>query len=160
MAREIERKFLVATDGWKDMVLYSQELRDGLILANDGRKLRVRIQDDRALLTVKGARDGIVRDEFEYPIPMSDAQEMLDKLCGDELVEKTRHHVKAGDMVWTVDVYRGLLAGIIIAEIELPEVDHDFPIPSWVGREVTGLQEYRKVNLAAARRNGVFTRTG
>lgn len=152
MAKEIERKFLVANDGWLNGILRSQRLRDGLILMNEGRKVRIRIQDDQAILTVKGPREGIVRDEFEYPIPLADGLEMIDRLCGAEVLEKTRHHVPEGELTWTVDVYGGLLSGITIAEVELPQVDHDLRLPAWVGREVTGLQEYRKVNMVAARR--------
>ncbi|WP_167620193.1 CYTH domain-containing protein [Paracoccus ravus] len=153
MAKEIERKFLVATDGWKHRVSRRQELRDGLISITDGRKVRVRIQDSTAVLTVKGPRKGIVRDEFEYPIPLADALEMIERLCGSDVVEKTRYYIPEGDLTWTVDVYRGLLAGISIAEVELPRADHDLVLPVWVGREVTGLQEYRKINMVAARKS-------
>lgn len=155
MAKEIERKFLVANSGWRDGISHSQKLRDGLISLTQGRKVRIRIQDDQAVLTVKGPRQGIIRDEYEYPIPLSDGLEMLDRLCGDVVLEKTRYHVPDGEMIWTVDVYDGILAGIVIAEVELPRVDFDLHLPAWVGREVTGLQEYRKVNMLAARRANI-----
>ncbi|WP_170295119.1 CYTH domain-containing protein [Paracoccus aestuariivivens] len=151
MAKEIERKFLVANSGWQAGVSHQQELHDGLISTTEGRKVRVRIQDDQAILTVKGPRHGIVRDEFEYPVPLADAQEML-RLCGDEVVEKTRYHIPAGELTWTVDVYHGLLAGITIAEVELPSLNYPVPLPAWVGREVSGVQAYRKVNMVAARK--------
>ena len=151
MAKEIERKFLVADQGWQIEAVRSERLRDGLIAAEDGRKARVRFYDDRATLCIKGRRDGLSRDEFEYPIPAQDAEEMLASHC-ENLVEKTRHYVPAGPLVWTVDVYEGLLAGIIIAEVELPAIDTPLPLPPWVGREVTGLQEYRKVNMVAERK--------
>lgn len=153
MAKEIERKFLVADDGWRKGATLCQDLRDGLILAAEGRKTRVRIQDQQAILTVKGAREGIMRDEFEYPIPLADGLAMIERLCGDEVLEKFRYHVPAGELTWVVDVYRGILDGITIAEVELPRVDYDLPLPAWVGREVTGLSEYRKVNMVAARRS-------
>ncbi|MCA0997073.1 CYTH domain-containing protein [Alloyangia pacifica] len=152
MAKEIERKFLVTHEGWKASVTKSERLRDGLIAAAGGRKARVRFYDDRATLCIKGARVGLTRDEFEYPIPAQDAEEMLASHCDGEVVEKTRHYVPHGDIVWMVDVYSGLLAGIIVAEVELPQVDTPLTLPTWVGREVTGLQEYRKINMVRARR--------
>ncbi|AWI85821.1 adenylate cyclase [Alloyangia pacifica] len=151
MAKEIERKFLVASDDWKSGISRSERLRDGLIAAEGGRKARVRFYDDCATLCIKGRRDGMARDEFEYPIPAQDAEEMLSAHCTD-VVEKTRHHVPAGALVWTVDVYEGLLSGITIAEVEFPALDTPLPLPDWVGREVTGLQDYRKVNMVAARK--------
>lgn len=151
MAKEIERKFLVASDDWKSGVSHSERLRDGLIAAEDGRKARVRFYDDRATLCIKGRRDGLARDEFEYPIPAQDAEEMLATHCTD-VVEKTRAYVPAGDLTWTIDLYTGLLAGIVIAEVELPSLDTPLPLPGWIGREVTGLQEFRKVNMVAARK--------
>ncbi|MCA0940046.1 CYTH domain-containing protein [Salipiger pacificus] len=151
LAKEIERKFLVADDSWRAHVAQSERLRDGLIASEDGRKVRVRFYDGRATLCIKGKREGLSRDEFEYPIPAQDAEEMLAAHCGD-LVEKTRHHVPAGALVWTVDVYEGLLSGITIAEVELPSLDTPLPLPAWVGREVTGVQDYRKVNMVAARK--------
>ncbi|WP_353474440.1 CYTH domain-containing protein [Salipiger sp. H15] len=157
MAKEIERKFLVANDGWKAEVARSERLRDGLIAAEGGRKARVRFYDGRATLCIKGKRDGLSRDEFEYPIPAEDAEEMLAAHCGGDVVEKTRHHIPRGALVWTVDVYEGLLAGIIVAEVELPDLDTPLPLPGWIGREVTGLQEYRKVNMLAARKGSSGT---
>lgn len=151
LAQEIERKFLVANDGWKSGVIRRERLRDGLISATDGRKVRVRFQDDRATLTVKGQRQGLLRDEYEYPIPATDAEEMLEKHCAGNLFEKTRYHVPAAGLIWTVDLYHGILEGITIAEVELPTLAYLLEIPAWVGREVTGLQEYRKINMLAAR---------
>jgi adenylate cyclase len=153
VAKEIERKFLVADDCWRDGVTLRQDLRDGLILAAEGRKVRVRIQDQQAILTLKGPREGIIRDEFEYPIPLAEGLAMIERLCGDDVLEKCRYHVPVGELTWVVDVYRGILEGITIAEVELPRVDYNVPLPAWIGREVTGLSEYRKVNMVAARRS-------
>lgn len=151
MAREIERKFLVAGDDWRRSVVLRVRIRDGLVAAADGRKVRVRFYDDRATLTVKGRREGIGRDEFEFDIPRQDGLALLEGHCDGETIEKTRHHVPFGGFEWTVDVYGGPLAGVVIAEVELPSEDTEFPRPPWVGREVTGQAEYRKINLLRAR---------
>ncbi len=151
MPVEIERKFLVASDGWKRNTIKSIRLRDGLIAAVDGRKVRVRIADDRGMLTVKGARTGYARDEFEYAIPLVDAEAMLAHHCEGRIVTKTRHLVREEGFTFEVDVYGDLLDGIIIAEAELSFANQTFPRPSWLGEEVTGRSEYKKINMLRAR---------
>ncbi|WP_226623441.1 CYTH domain-containing protein [Alloyangia pacifica] len=151
MAKEIERKFLVGDDTWKQRVVRSELLRDGLVATENGRKVRVRFYDERATLSLKGPRNGLVRDEFEYPIPAADAQDMLDNHC-TEVVEKRRHYILENGLEWTVDVYTGLLEGIVIAEVELTCADQALSLPDWIGPEVTGHQEYRKINMIRARR--------
>ncbi|MBE3639579.1 CYTH domain-containing protein [Mangrovicoccus algicola] len=151
MATEIERKFLVTGDGWKPAVLRSVALRDGLISEAGGRKVRVRFYDGQATLTVKGPRSGLSRDEFEYPIPAADARRMLERHCAGRILEKTRHHLRHEGRDWTVDVYGGLLAGIVFAEIELEAEEAGFARPPWLGREVTGVEEYRQGRILAAR---------
>lgn len=151
MAKEIERKFLIADESWRNDVARTVHLRDGLLAVVNGRKVRIRFYDDRATLTVKGRRNGISRDEFEYDIPSDDGLAMLAEHCHGDVLEKTRHFIPHHGLEWTVDVYHGLLCGIVIAEIELPSEDCAFPRPRWVGREVTGLSEYRQVNMVAAR---------
>ena len=113
MPIEIERKFLVATDEWRAAIVKSVCLEDGLIASVGGRKVRVRIADDRATLTVKGARVGLGRDEFEYEIPLADAQTMLRDHCEGKVVTKVRHFVQEAGFTFEIDVYDGLLAGII-----------------------------------------------
>ena len=152
MPTEIERKFLVAHDGWREAVTHSTSLRVGLLAFYDGRKIRIRFYDDRATLTVKGPRKGLARDEFEYEIPGSDGLALLERHCKGEVVEKTRHHIPVGQWAWIVDEYHGLLAGIILAEIELASEDAVPEIPNWVGKEVTGVEKYRKINLVKARK--------
>jgi CYTH domain-containing protein len=156
MPREIERKFLVAEDTWRKSVSREVTLHDGLLACANNRKIRIRLCDDRATLTVKGPRTGIGRDEFEFAIPARDAQALLQRHCLGEVLEKTRHYVPFGGFEWTVDEYRGVLSGVVLAEIELPSEETEFPKPPWLGREVTGLPEYRKINMveAARRRNG------
>lgn len=147
MPVEIERKFLVQADDWRTKCVKSVRLRDGLVIASDGRKLRVRIADDQATLTIKGARMGPGRDEFEYPIPLEDAERLLAQHCSGRLLIKTRHLVSEEGYLFEVDVYEGPLAGVIIAEIELSSPNQAFPRPAWLGEEVTGKPEYRKINM-------------
>jgi CYTH domain-containing protein len=151
VALEIERKFLVANDGWKTSIARSVRIRDGLIANNNGQKARVRIADDVATIALKSRkRDFIMRDEFEYAIPLSDAEEMLRIMCDDNVLHKTRHFVPHASDTWHVDVYEGLLDGVVLAEIELTNVDQTFILPDWIGREVTGNPSYRKINMLAA----------
>ena len=137
MPLEIERKFLLANDGWRSAVVRSELLRDGLICRFGGGKLRVRWTKDAARLAVKGPKVGISRYEFEYEIPPGDAEEMLRTLCHGPVLEKIRHTVPHAGFVWTVDVHLGPLAGVTLAEVELRNPEDDPPLPSWVGKEVT-----------------------
>src|ERR1700758_1138644 len=106
MSLEIERKFLVAHDGWKASATRSARIRDGLVSMTNGRKTRVRIADGRATLTVKGEYSGPARSEFEYPIPVSDAEEILRTMCDDRVLEKIRHYAPHGGLNWEIDVYQ------------------------------------------------------
>ncbi len=151
MAQEIERKFLVVSEAWRDRATHSTRLCDGLIAASGGRKVRVRIYDDRATLTVKGARQGLARDEFEYPIPLAEAQEMLARHCEGMVVEKTRYYVPEGGVIFEIDTYHGILEGVVIAEAELTHPDDPVPRPDWLGPEITGQEQYRKINMLKAR---------
>ena len=151
MPVEIERKFLVVSDGWRRKSMRSVKLQDGLIASVNGRKVRVRIADDKAFLTVKGARSGFSRDEFEYQIPMADGECLIKHHCEGRVVTKTRHFVQEGDFTFEIDVYDGLLDGVIIAEAELMSPEQSFPRPEWLGEEVTGKEEYRKISLLRAR---------
>lgn len=151
MEPEIERKFLTASEDWKDRITGQVRLRDGLIAAVNGRKMRVRIADSQALLTIKGKRDGLTRDEFEYSIPLGDAERLLDLHCDGNIVTKTRHFVEEDGHLFEVDVSEGALAGVVIVEIELTDPEATFPRPSWLGEEITGREEYRKINLLRER---------
>ena len=119
MSIEIERKFLVVSDEWRRAVVKTVRLEDGLIASAGGRKVRVRIADERATLTVKGARVGLGRDEFEYEIPCADARAMIRDHCDGRVLTKVRHVVREGGFTFEIDVYEGLLAGVVIAEAEL-----------------------------------------
>jgi adenylate cyclase len=151
---EIERKFLVTNDDWRQSVVRSVSIRDGLMAANQGRKVRVRISGDIATVAIKGPRTGIVRPEFEYEVPIDDAERMLSTICGDDTLEKKRFFVEDAGATWHVDVYDGILNGVVIAEIELKQETQAPTLPSWVGKEVTGDPFYKKINMRARALNG------
>jgi adenylate cyclase len=151
MPLEIERKFLLANDGWKRCVVRRIRIRDGLIASNNGNKARVRISDATAMITLKSRKRGAIRTEFEYAIPCSDAEEILRTMCDGNVLDKVRHVVRYADLVWHVDVYEGILDGVVLAEIELRDADQKIELPDWIGREVTGDPGYRKVNMLAQR---------
>jgi adenylate cyclase len=149
MGIEIERKFLVQGDRWRGQgtaTAYSQ----GYIAIEDARTVRVRIAGDRAYLTIKGPATGLARPEYEYPIPLTDAQELLAHLCGTPPVEKIRHRIPTGDgLAWEVDEFLGANAGLILAEIELDDPDRPFDRPEWLGEEVSDDPRYRNSYLAS-----------
>jgi CYTH domain-containing protein len=151
MAVEIERKFLVRDDNWRSQVTHQQEIRDGLIAIGGGRKVRVRICDERATLTVKSRTDSLANAEFEYEIPLADAEEMMVHHCLRSGLTKTRYFVPHGGHTWQVDAYAGILAGVVLAEVELPSETTQVALPPWVGREVTGDPAYKKFNMVSAR---------
>lgn len=147
MALEIERKFLVDRKLWtpeRDGVAY----RQGYLSSVEERVVRVRIAGDAAFLTIKGRSDNISRLEFEYPIPVEDAQTQLDLLCERPLIEKTRYEEKVGGHIWTIDVFHGENDGLILAEIELSDEDETFDRPPWLGKEVSDDPRYFNVNLS------------
>ena len=149
MGREIERKFLVASDAWRARVVGKHYLKQGYLAAT-GATVRVRLQEDRAFLTIKGRPSGLVRSEYDYPIPAADAREMLSTLAVYPPVEKFRHLVPAGDgLMWEIDEYLGDNAPLFTAEIELPEPDAEFDIPEWLGEEISG--DGRYTNRALSR---------
>jgi CYTH domain-containing protein len=125
-----------------------------LIAAYHGRKVRVRIFGDIATVAIKGPRTGIVRPEFEYEVPITDAERMLSAICGDDALEKKRFFVEDAGATWHVDVYDGILNGVVIAEIELKQETQAPTLPSWVGKEVTGDPVYKKINMHARALNG------
>ncbi len=147
MSVEIERKFLVVGDAWRRACHRRERLVDGLVIACEGRKLRVRIYEDRATLTIKGARDGRTRSEFEYEIPKADALDLIENHCGERVVVKTRHYVAHEGFEWHVDEYAGLLEGVVIAEVELDDANEEPSLPAWIGAEVTHDPAFRKINL-------------
>jgi len=146
---EIERKFLIANDEWRQSAVRSVSIRDGLIAAYKDRKVRVRISGGIATVAIKGPRIGIVRSEFKYEIPIADAEGMLATMCQDDTLEKQRFFVEDAGAMWQVDVYGDILQGVVIAEIELKHERQELILPRWLGKEVTGDSFYKKVNMRA-----------
>lgn len=146
MGVEIERKFLVVGDAWRAGA-HGALLRQGYLSSQPERIVRVRIEGDAAVLTIKGKTVGASRGEWEYPIPMADAQAFLDTLCERPLIEKRRYRIAHAGMVWEVDEFLGENAGLVVAEIELDSEDQAFEKPAWAGAEVTHDPRYYNANL-------------
>ncbi|QNA89855.1 CYTH domain-containing protein [Massilia sp. Dwa41.01b] len=146
MGVEIERKFLVRGEAWRDLA-EPVLLRQGYLSADPERVVRVRIDGERAFLTIKGKSRGATRGEWEYPIPVPEAAELLDGLCQQPLVEKYRRRLRVGAHTWEVDEFLGVNAGLVVAEIELASENEAFEQPDWVGREVTSDARYFNSNL-------------
>jgi adenylate cyclase len=149
MALEIEHKFLLADERWRGQVYKSAYFKQGYLSSLPTTSVRVRISDDKAWLNIKSATIGNQRLEFEYEIPLTDADTLLDALCAKPLIEKTRHFIKAEDgHVWEIDEFAGENTGLIVAEIELASLDENFSKPEWLGQEVTHDLRYYNNNLA------------
>src|SRR5438876_2106018 len=114
--------------------------------------LRLLIANGVATIAIKSRRRGPARTEFEYAIPYSDAEEMLRTMCGGNVLDKVRHFVSYASNTWQIDVYEGLLEGVVLAEIELTDADQKLTLPDWIGAEVTADPRYRKINMVAAAR--------
>ncbi|MGQ0710264.1 MAG: CYTH domain-containing protein [Rhodoferax sp.] len=146
MGVEIERKFLVQGEGWRagtPGVL----MRQGYLCCDKERTVRVRQAGAEAFLTIKGAPQGLVRAEFEYPIPLADAQALL-ALCDGPLVEKTRFERWVDGTLWEVDEFHGDNAPLVLAEVELPSAEASFARPPWLGAEVSEDTRYLNACLA------------
>lgn len=148
MTLEIERKFLVGNDAWRDAVETSQAIVQAYVAVDGDTSMRVRIYDaTRAQLTVKVGVSEMARHEFEYAIPVADARAMTEASRG-RLIEKTRHSLTIEGFVWEVDVYAGRLAGLVTAEVEMGLESDEPALPSWLGREVTGELAWTNAMLA------------
>ncbi|TVQ44675.1 MAG: CYTH domain-containing protein [Gloeocapsa sp. DLM2.Bin57] len=146
MPTEIERKFLVKPAQWRSPnpgVFYSQ----GYLTTNQGLTVRVRIAGAQAFLTIKGPTQNYSRLEFEYPIPLADAQIMLDTLCDRPLIEKIRYQVQHQGLIWSIDEFKGDNAGLMIAEVELTTENQLVELPDWVGEEVSHDTKYYNASL-------------
>lgn len=141
MAREIERKFLVKGSSWRDGAI-GVHYRQGYLHSSRECSVRVRIAGEQAFLTIKGATQGMSRDEYEYAIPVADALAMLDQLCPQPQIEKIRYRIEHGGFFWEIDEFLGENQGLIVAEIEVPSEEQIFALPDWVGIEVTGEAKY------------------
>ncbi len=147
MSYEIERKFLVAGDGWRDAADAGSVLRQGYLAGGTWGSVRVRLSGGQAHLNIKGATVGATRREFEYPIPVADADILLDELCSGPRIEKTRYLVRHAGHLWEIDVFDGDNAGLVVAEVELGAEDERFDRPGWLGAEVTDDPRYYNVSL-------------
>jgi adenylate cyclase len=146
MPREIERKFLPNGDAWRVLAHRSQRMTQGY-LARGGRvSVRVRTAGDEARLNIKAGGLVASRQEYEYPVPVDEARELL-ALADGPLIDKTRHFVEHGGMTWEIDEFHGDNAGLVVAEIELTREDEPFPRPPWLGAEVTQHRRYYNVCL-------------
>lgn len=148
MATEIERKFLLNNDDWRDSVEETHRIRQGYLAGTDKSSIRVRVADDRGELNIKSMTLGIERLEYEYAISRDDAEEMLDRLAIGPLIEKHRHLVRLGNHTWEIDEFFGDNDGLVVAEIELGSADEVFERPGWVGTEVSDDERYYNVMLA------------
>lgn len=146
MAKEIEHKYLVTNDLYVSMAESHCRMAQGYLNRDPERTVRVRIAGTRGYLTVKGKTVGDTRLEFEYEIPLHDAEEMIE-MCDGKTVEKTRYKVPFEGRMWEVDVYEGRLSGLVVAEIELPESTRCYSLPPFCGQEVTGDARYFNSNL-------------
>ena len=147
MGIEIERKFLVVGDDWRAAPAIA--VAQGYLNRDKQRTVRVRVVQQQAWLTIKGANAGAVRAEFEYPIPVADARQLL-SLCDGPLVRKLRRKVEHAGHTWEIDEFQGDNAGLVVAEIELPAEDAAFERPDWLGAEVTHDPRYFNANLASS----------
>jgi adenylate cyclase len=146
MGTEIERKFLIKNDDWKAHVTETHVIKQGYLQsgldATQRSSLRIRISNKLANINVKSAERSTVRQEFEYDIPLHDAEQMLKTLCIGPVIEKTRFYVPYGSHLWEVDVFSGMNAGLEIAEVELGDLDEHFDRPDWLGSEVSHDERY------------------
>ena len=148
MATEIERKYLVVDDSWRSRAV-GTVFRQGYLSTSKERTVRVRVAGNHGYLTIKGITVGAVRSEFEYEIPRADADQMLDELCEQPLIEKTRYEIEADGMIWEIDAFTGVNDGLLVAEIELADEAQEIVLPGWVGEEVTHDPRYFNSNLIA-----------
>ena len=146
MGKEIERKFLLKGDAWRDLAQGTM-YRQGYLNSAKERTVRVRTVGDKAFLTIKGITVGATRAEYEYEIPFADCNALLDNLAEKPLIEKKRYKIKQGEFVWEIDEFFGDNKGLIVAEVELTSEDQAFPKPEWVGEEVTDDPRYFNSNL-------------
>ena len=147
MAKEIERKFLLADAGWRNEIERSERMVQGYLNDVGPVSVRARIAGQRAWLNIKSRTLGISRDEFEYEIPLADAERMLDHLTTGPVIDKTRHFVRHGGLLWEIDEFHGENDGLIVAEVELEHVDQPFERPAWLGEEVSHEARYYNVSL-------------
>ena len=147
MPIEIERKFLLRDDSWQASADDGVLIRQGYLAGSDKSSVRVRISGDKANINIKSATLDITRQEYEYPVPIAEANEMLNTLCEGPLIEKIRYHVQHDMHCWEIDVFSGDNQGLVVAEVELGSVNESFESPDWLGKEVSDDTRYYNVCL-------------
>lgn len=148
MAIEIERKFLVASPDWERSAASSSLIRQAYLVVTPAASVRIRIEnDDTASLTIKSTKSEMERAEFEYAIPLEDAEQLMALSVGNA-IEKRRYRLPADWGCWEIDVFSGALQGLVIAEIELDHKDRYFDRPRWLGEEITEDTRYSNASLA------------
>ncbi|MDZ8258054.1 CYTH domain-containing protein [Nostoc sp. ChiQUE01b] len=146
MAKEIERKYLVRGDSWRGLAEGSV-YRQGYIATQDKATVRIRIVGEKSYLTIKGPNIKYSRLEFEYSIPVKDAQEILETLCERPFIEKIRYKIESAGLIWEIDEFDGVNKGLILAEVELSDENQQIELPSWIGQEVSDDSRYFNSNL-------------
>jgi len=147
MGIEIERKFLVANQSWREQADKGTLYRQGYLIGAKQASVRIRIEGEDAFLNIKSMTLGVTRQEYQYPIPLSDAIQLLDNLCEKPLIEKTRYKLHYAEHEWEIDVFAGDNTGLIVAEVELRSEHEQIELPGWIGVEVSADPRYYNVNL-------------
>jgi adenylate cyclase len=148
MAIEIERKFLLASEDWRQAVERSIDMQQGFFCNTDKASLRVRIENDQARIGIKSMSGALRRSEFEYEIPLHEARILLESFCQPSIIRKTRHLLHFGEHLWEIDEFHGDNEGLVVAEIELKDENEAFLRPPWLGREVSAEPDYLNFRLA------------
>ena len=146
MSVEIERKFLVKGNEWRQLAI-AVNYKQGYISTDKEHTVRIRTIESKAYLTIKGESVGIKRLEFEYEIPVDDANELLNNLCHKPIINKNRYKIQYKGLIWEVDEFLGENIGLILAEVELSDESQKINVPDWIGIEVTGDPKYYNANL-------------
>ena len=148
MPKEIERKFLLKNDAWRQGASGTR-YRQGYLSTEKQRTVRIRTVGEQGYLTIKGESLGAARSEYEYPIPLEHANEMLDQLCLRPIIEKIRYKIPFAGFTWEVDEFEGENAGLIVAEVEIDNEEQSPQLPQWIGEEVTNDHRYYNASLIA-----------
>jgi CYTH domain-containing protein len=147
MGLEIEKKFLIKDDSWKNQIAGGIYYRQGYISSHPERVVRVRTVENKAYLTIKGKTIGAVRNEYEYEIPYEDATEMLSQLCEKPIIEKIRYKLMYNNLLWEIDEFEAENKGLVVAEVELEDEFQPIDLPPWIGEEVTMQPKYYNASL-------------
>ncbi|RCW81220.1 adenylate cyclase [Phyllobacterium bourgognense] len=154
MALEIERKFLVIKDGWRESARPGLQIVDYLIANFDGGKMRILFCDDLPTMTLKGPRRGLTRSEYHMPLPEADARAIVDEFSSGPGLEKCRYQADMAGLTWQIDEYAGIFEGLVTADVELPFESFTLTLPDWAGREITHDPRFGSGRLAAAVADG------